>query len=212
MLALVVRRVQALKDEIKRLKAQLQQRDNEIAILVNMVKTAKSNAAAQVMLASAPTALLPPTPHTPGGVGGTGVGHMYQPPGTGTGPQPLPTSMHMAMSVPGPGTSGGMSRLPTPTAGPSSSVGVMLANGAVIGDDILRDREKAFDAFRAAYPKNEVSQYPASVCMRACVGMLLHLGDVVLNAGNGGKQARAAREVRRRESNGRARESSSRRN
>jgi kinesin family protein 6/9 len=117
-------RLQAAKDEVKKLKAQLSQRDNEIAILVNMVKAAKSTAAAQAALQS-------PTPSASASGGG------------------LP-SIHPSLQ------SSQSFRVPTPTAFSAAPVGVMLANGATVSEDVLKDKDKAFEIFKDAYPKSDV--------------------------------------------------------
>jgi len=39
----------------------------------------------------------------------------------------------------------------------ASPVAIMLANGASVDPAVLKDRDRAFEAFRGAYPKAEVS-------------------------------------------------------
>jgi hypothetical protein len=165
--------VNSLRDEIKRSKAQLNQRDNEIAVLVSMVKTAKTAAvnggAAAMGAASAASAALPTT-------------WSQQRPPLASSATPLDrsfSSMNISMvsdarsvvprSQPPFQAGLGMSSMPQPTVGTTAmmvapammsaemgkaaSIGVMLANGVRLTEETLRDREKSFEAFKQAYPR-----------------------------------------------------------
>ena len=145
-------------DEVKTLKAQLQQRDSEIAVLVEMVKAAKGSSAAAS--GSAPT--LPPAgsrlvsaaSHGPG-PGASGpppvlsssgaplpMHNSYPPSATRGPPTPLQQSAAAVSSstVALQGRPGSFSAADVP--GGVSAVGIMLANGTSIPEMVLRDRDK----------------------------------------------------------------------
>jgi kinesin family member 6/9 len=121
----------ALASEVKQLRAQLQQRDNEIAILVNMVKQAGGGTAAKPsgsLPSAAGSASLPSA--------GPLIGALA--------PSPVALSRHTV-------TSPDISSVAM--SFPSGGVGSMLASNEIIDPAILADREKAMDVFMATYPK-----------------------------------------------------------
>ncbi len=135
--------------EVKQLRAQLQQRDNEIAILVGMVQQGggPGPAGAGPKAAVAPRSAASPGAGATGGPAAPGGGS-YSHPGAGSG----------GPAVPGPGTGTGFGgpRSPRrPGDGGAGSVGSMLAAGEV-DPAVLVDRDKAMDVFMASYPRAQV--------------------------------------------------------
>jgi hypothetical protein len=173
-------------DETKALKAQIQQRDNEIAILVDMVKSARAGAT------SVSAAFADPVGGAAGVSGGRARTPAAMPAGIMQHPAPLddysapPTlypgqrlSSTAAASSAGTagaavrsdrGLSDGVAQNPPEQRsgllrsadtsidipGGLSAVGIMLANGTRVPESVLRDRDQAFEAFRASYPKASI--------------------------------------------------------
>ena len=120
-------------DQIKKLKMQVQQRDNEINILVSMLQRreggagrAGGGAAVSALPSSSPASVIYSSP--------------LRPPGQETGDGSRPASVS------------GMVRGPTDSL--SSSVDDIAA---LMNTNLLGDRNKAFELFRKSYRQNEVS-------------------------------------------------------
>ena len=129
----------ALASEIKQLRAQLQQRDNEIAILVNMVKQAGKASVATPSLSHQPSQSLPPSSSFSA---------------SGSGFAPTGSTRLMATPVVTPGTPHSVQSSVTMMSGaPIAAVGAMLASSEYVDPAILADRDRAMDYFMATYPR-----------------------------------------------------------
>jgi kinesin family member 6/9 len=163
----------ALASEVKQLRAQLQQRDNEIAILVNMVKQAGGG----------PAKPGPPSSALSASFAGSGPGV------SALAPSPVAVSRHTVTTPDGSSVS---------MALPSGGVGSMLATNDVVDPAILADREKAMDVFMATYPKAQAINDNKQL-LKEKYAQAKSLADQVNAARDGINRIKKAIEVRRME-------------
>ena len=160
-----------MRDQVRQLRAQIQQRDNEIAILVNMVKQLRSQGGsssgggggrAGPAFASSPSSYttsssLPPAAHSPST-------YLHTPSTSGAygaaGPSPSSIASMAPQAPPHAPQPAGSS-----TFGPAAGVGSMLAEGSDIPREVLMDRSAALKEFKKRYPKMAVR---GAACAEYC--------------------------------------------
>ncbi|KAG2496239.1 hypothetical protein HYH03_005837 [Edaphochlamys debaryana] len=133
------------QEQIRKLKLQVAQRDNEIGILVSMLKRreAAGGPTKGPVLASPSSSTSGPLLQGSGG-SGSGLGLGLGPGGESPGPAgPGPSSLAAAAAGGGQGGLGG-------------GGGVAEEMAALMNTNLLADRNKAFELFRKSYRQNEV--------------------------------------------------------
>jgi kinesin family protein 6/9 len=122
-------------DQIKKLKMQVQQRDNEINILVSMLQRREAGAAAK-------------------GIGGAGVPALQ----ASAAPVLRNPTENTSLSQSSPAVASRLaSDVSRQDVGPASSVTSSVDDiAALMNTNLLGDRNKAFELFRKSYRQNEV--------------------------------------------------------
>ncbi|KXZ55340.1 KLP1 protein [Gonium pectorale] len=131
-----------LHDQVRKLKLQVAQRDNEIGILVSMLKRREAAGAKGGPLLGSPSSSGNGPPLAPGMGAGIGAGAGV---GGGAGPGPGSTALAAAAAAAAGGGGGGS----TP-GGAADDMAVLM------NTNLLADRNKAFELFRKSYRQNEV--------------------------------------------------------
>ncbi|GLC59507.1 hypothetical protein PLESTB_001494800 [Pleodorina starrii] len=138
-------------EQIRKLKLQVAQRDNEIGILVSMLKRREAAGAKAPILGSPAASMTGPLAAAAGGAGGAKGA-------AGPGPGSMAAAAAAAAAGGGGGGAAGSA-----VGGPSSSASASSAATSVADEmavlmntNLLADRNKAFELFRKSYRQNEV--------------------------------------------------------
>ncbi|PNW88606.1 hypothetical protein CHLRE_01g036800v5 [Chlamydomonas reinhardtii] len=128
-----------LQDQVRKLKLQVAQRDNEIGILVSMLKRREGAGAKAGPVLSSPSTSIngPPVP---------GMGAAAAAGGAGGGLGAGPSGVDGSGAGPGPGSAAAAGG----GGGPADELAVLM------NTNLLADRNKAFELFRKSYRQNEV--------------------------------------------------------